>query len=118
MVYTKHFCAKCASGQIRHNCSSGGRAKYPCKACGHQGYFQPAAVEKVRQCVQVDQVLLERVSLRSIMRLAGVARNTIAKRMNKSAATGPVAAVSAVEKGPEKAVGGVGVRRNVDVCGP
>ena len=49
MVYTQHYCAKCASEQIRRNGHSGGRAKYQCKACGHQGYLQPAAVEKARQ---------------------------------------------------------------------
>ena len=48
MVYTQHYCANCASEQIRRNGHSGGRAKYQCKACGHQGYFQPAAVEKAR----------------------------------------------------------------------
>ena len=74
MVYTQHVCAKCASEQIRRNGSSGGRAKYPCKACGYQGFFQPASVEKARQYAQVDQLLLERTSLRSIVRLTGVAR--------------------------------------------
>ena len=34
--------------QSRRNGHSGGRAKYRCKACGHQGYFQPAALEKAR----------------------------------------------------------------------
>jgi len=48
MVYTQHYCAKCASEQIRRNGHSGGRAKYQGKACGHQGYFQPAAAEKAR----------------------------------------------------------------------
>ena len=43
MVFTQHYCAKCASEQIRRNGHSGGRAKYQCKACGHQGYLQPAA---------------------------------------------------------------------------
>ena len=49
MVYTQHYCAKCASEQIRRNGHSGGRVKYQCKSCGHQGYFEPAAVEKARQ---------------------------------------------------------------------
>jgi transposase-like protein len=106
MIYTQHFCAKCASEQIRRNGSSGGRAKYQCKACGHQGYFQPAVVEKAPQYAQVDQLLLERVSLRSIVRLTGGARNTIAKRVKKSTATSPSAAAPAAEKGTEKAVGG------------
>ena len=106
MVYTQHVCAKCAGEQIRRNGSSGGRAKYQCKACGHQGYFQPAAIEKARQYAQVDQLLLERNSLRSIVRLTGVARNTIAKRVKKSAAARACAAAPAPEKGAKKAVGG------------
>ena len=91
MVFTQHYCAKCASEQIRRNGHSGGRAKYECKACGHQGYFQPAAVEKARQYAQVDQLLAGRNSLRSIARATGVARNTIAKRVKKSvaASSGP-----------------------------
>jgi len=110
MVYTQHYCAKCASEQIRRNGHSGGRAKYQCKACGHRGYFQPAAVEKARQYAQVDQLLLERNSLRSIARATGVARNTIAKRVKKSVATGPAAAAPAAETSAKKAVGGVGTR--------
>ena len=108
MVYTQHFCAKCASEQIRRNGQSGGRAKYQCKACGHQGYFQPAAVEKARQYAQVDQLLLERNSLRSIARATGVARNTIAKRIKKSGASEPATAPPALEKGPTETVGGLG----------
>ena len=106
MVFTQHYCAKCASEQIRRNGHSGGRAKYQCKVCGHQGYFQPAAVEKARQYAQVDQLLAERNSLRSIARATGVARNTIAKRVKKSAAASAPAASPAPEKGAKKAVGG------------
>ena len=76
--------AKCASEQIRRNGHSGGRAKYQGKAFGHQGFAQPAAVEKARQYALVDQLLLKRNSLRSIARATGVARNTIAKRVKKA----------------------------------
>ena len=110
MVYTQHYCAKCASEQIRRNGHSGGRAKYQCKACGHQGYFQPAAVEKARQYAQVDQLLLERNSLRSIARATGVARNTIAKRVKRSAAASPVVTPAAAEKSATQALGGIGTR--------
>ena len=109
MVYTQHYCAKCASEQIRRNGHSGGRAKYQCKAYGHQGYFQPAAVEIARQYAQVDQLLLERNSLRSIARATGVARNT-AKRVKKSAAASPVVAPAAAEKSATQARGSVGTR--------
>ena len=108
MVYTQHYCAKCASEHIRRNGHSGGRPKYQCKACGHQGYFQPAAVEKARQYAQVDQLLLERNSLRSIARATGVARNTIAKRVKKSDGPSPATAPPAPEKGPAEALGGPG----------
>ena len=74
MVYTQHFCAKCASEQIRRNGQRGGQAKYQCRADGHQGYFQPAAVEKARSYARVDQLLLERNSLRCIARATGGGR--------------------------------------------
>ena len=99
MIYTQHVCAKCASEQIRRDGSSGGRAKYQCKACGHQGYFQPASVEKARQYAQVDQLLRERNSLRSIVRLTGIARNTVAKRVKKSADASAPTAPPAAQKG-------------------
>ena len=105
MVFTQHYCAKCASEQIRRNGHSGGRAKYQCKACGHQGYFQPAAVEKARQYAQVDQLLAERNSLRSIARATGVARNTIAKRVKKSVAAGSGPAPSPARAGAAAAGG-------------
>jgi transposase-like protein len=110
MVYTQHLCAKCASEQIRRNGSSGGRAKYQCKACGHQGYFAPAAVEKARRYEQVDRLLLERNSLRSIARATGVARNTIAQRIKKSRASAAAAAPLAPETGAEEAVGSARTR--------
>ena len=105
MVFIQHYCAKCASEQIRRNGHSGGRAKYQCKACGHQGYFQPAAVEKARQYVQFGQSLAERNSLRSIARATGVARNTIAKWVKKSVTAGSGPAPSPVEAGAAAAGG-------------
>ena len=105
MVYIQHYCARCVSEQIRRNGHSGGRAKYQGKACGHQGYFQPVAVEKARQYAQVDQLLLKRNSLRSIARATGVARNTIAKRIKKSAAASPIVAPTAAEKSAMQALG-------------
>ncbi len=49
MVFTQHYCAQCASDQIRRNGHSGGRAKYQCKSCGHQGYFRAVLVEEARR---------------------------------------------------------------------
>ena len=112
MICTQRYCAKCAGEQIRRNGHSSGRAKYQCKGCGNQGYFQPAAVEKARQYEQVDQLLLKRNSLRSIAiaRATGVARNTVAERVKESAAASPVVAPAAAEKSATQAPGSVGTR--------
>ena len=108
MVYTQHFCAKCGSDQIRRNGSSQGHAKYQCKACGHQGRFEPAAAAKAVQYAQVDALLGERNSQRSIARVTGVARTTVASRLKKSAGRQPPVAALAAEKTPKKAVGSAG----------
>ena len=83
MVYTQHFCAKCGSDQIRRNGHSQGHARYQCKACRHQARFVPAAVAKAVQYAQVDELLSERNSQRSIVRLTGVSRMSIAQRIKK-----------------------------------
>ncbi|WP_310392243.1 hypothetical protein [Hymenobacter sp.] len=105
MVYTQHFCAKCGSDQIRRNGHSQGHARYQCKTCRYQARFEPAAVAKAAQYAQVDQLLGERNSQRSIVRVTGVSRMSIAKRIKKSAGQQPAAAAPAAEKGPEKALG-------------
>jgi transposase-like protein len=84
MVFTQHLCAHCGSEQIMRNGSKGGRAKYKCKACLRQGYFEPASVRKALLMAQVDALLLERNSQRSIARVTGIARMTIAKHLKKS----------------------------------
>ena len=85
MVFTQHFCAACGSEHTRRNGSAGGHAKYQCKGCGHQARFTPAAVVKAVQYAQVDDLLSERNSQRSIARVTGVSRVTIASRIKKSA---------------------------------
>ena len=109
MVFTQHFCAACGSEHIRRNGSSGGHAKYQCKGCGYQARFTPAAVAKAVQYAQVDELLSERNSQRSIARMTGVSRVTIASRIKKSgdglASTAPIAA----QKGAGKEVGSLGV---------
>jgi hypothetical protein len=92
-------------------------------AGGLNTHAKPAATKAIssplaRQYAPVDQLLLERNSLRRIVRLTGVARNTMAKRVKKSAAAGSAAAPAAAEKGAEAARGGAGTRCAVDVCGP
>lgn len=94
MVTTHHACGRCSSLKIRKNGSSGGRAKYQCTSCGHQGYFQPAAPARAARYAQVEKLLVERVSQRGIVRLTGVSRMTVAKLAKKSAETPPYLATA------------------------
>lgn len=106
MVTTQHTCARCGSEQIRRNGHSGGHARYQCKACGYQARFVPAAAERAARYAQVEKLLAERNSQRSIVRVTGVARMTVAKLAKKSAAREPALAASAAEKSATQAVGG------------
>lgn len=108
MVYTQHFCAKCGSDQIRRNGHSQGHARYQCKECRYQARFVPAALAKAGQYEQVDKLLRERNSQRSIVRATGVARMTIAKLLKKSPSQLPAVAASTPEKSAEKALGSAG----------
>ena len=110
MIVTAQLCARCGSDQVRKNGSSGGRAKYQCKACTYQGYLHPAGPARAARYAQVEKLLVERNSQRSIVRATGVSRMSVAKLAKKSAA-GPAAhAPLAAEKGPTKAVGGARTR--------
>ena len=108
MVYTQHLCARCGSEQIRRNGTQGGQPKYQCKACGYQALFVPAAVAKAAQYAQVEALLTERNSQRSIVRATGVARMTIAKLIKKSGAGLASVAASPDEKGPAPETGSPG----------
>ena len=110
MVYTQHFCAKCGSDQIRRNGHSQGHARYQCNACRYQARFVPAAVAKAAQYEQVDRLLGERNSQRSIVRATGVSRMSVAKRIKKSTGQQPAVAPPAAEKSAEKALGGARTR--------
>lgn len=92
MIQTTLLCAKCGSAALRKNGHSKGKAKYLCTACRHQAVFEPAAPRKATQYAQVEKLLLERNSQRSIVRATGVARMTVAKLAKKSAGQLPVAA--------------------------
>ena len=105
MVTTQRYCAACGSEHIRRNGSAAGHAKYQCKACGHQARFVPAAVARAVRYAQVDKLLREGNSQRSIVRVTGVSRTTVAGRIKKSVVGLATAAPVAVEKGAEKAVG-------------
>ena len=110
MVYTQHLCARCGSEHIRRNGTQGGQPKYQCKACGYQARFVPAAVAKAAQYAQVEALLTERNSQRSIMRATGVARMTIAKLLKKSGVSLAPAATSPDEKGPAPPTRSAGTR--------
>lgn len=67
-------------------------------------------MRKVVQYEQVDALLGERNSQRSIARVTGVARMTIASRIKKSAGRQPPVAALAVEETPKEAVASAGTR--------
>ena len=106
MILTSRLCGRCASDQVRKNGSSGGRAKYQCKACTYQGYLHPAGPARAARYAQVEKLLVERNSQRSIVRATGVSRMTVAKLAKKSGASRPAPAAPAAEKGATQALGG------------
>ena len=110
MVTPLHLCAACGSEHIRRNGSAAGRAKYQCKTCGHQARFVPAAVARAVRYAQVEELLGERNSQRSIVRVTGVARLTVAGRVKESLGGPAATAPAAAETGAKKAVGGAGTR--------
>ena len=101
--------AQCGSGQVRRNGSKNGQPKYQCTACRYQSLFEPAAARKAAQYAQVDALLSERNSQRSIARLTGVARMTIAKRSKKASLPSPPLpprrSAKAQRKGPAQTLG-------------
>ena len=107
MIVTTQLCGRCGSEQVRKNGSSGGRAKYQCKACAFQGYVHPAGPGRAVRYAQVDKLLVERNSQRSIVRATGVSRMTVAKLVKKSATAKHAPAAPAAEKSPTPRVGGV-----------
>jgi transposase-like protein len=109
MVTTIHTCAKCGSADIRRNGHSNGHARYQCKACGYQARFVPAAVAKALQYAQVEALSVERNSQRSIARITGVARMTVAKRLKKSSGRFAAAAPATSEKGAAPGMGNPGI---------
>lgn len=89
MIQTTLCCGKCGSNALRKNGHSKGNAKYLCTSCRHQAVFEPAAPRKAAQYTQVEKLLLERNSQRSIVRATGVSRMTVAKLAKKSADRAP-----------------------------
>ena len=99
MIQITLCCGKCGSSTLRKNGHSKGRAKYLCLACRHQAVFDPAAPRKAAQYAQVEKLLLERNSQRSIVRATGVARMTVAKLAKKSPGPAATAAQAASATG-------------------
>ena len=98
MVTTYRLCAACGGAHIRRNGSSQGHAKYQ------------SAVARALRYAQVEQLLVERNSQRSIVRVTGVARMTVAKLLKKGAGRQPALASPAAEKGPTPGMGGARTR--------
>ena len=95
MLQTTLTCAKCGSSALRKNGTSGGKAKYQCKDCRYQAVLAPAMPARAVRYEQVTKLLAERNSQRSIVRVTGVARMTVAKLAKKSAGHPPAAAPTA-----------------------
>ena len=66
----------------------------------------PAAAARAVRYAQVEQLLVERNSQRSIVRVTGVSRMTVAKLAKKSAGGPPAFAPLAAKKGPAPRMGG------------
>ena len=81
---TQPICARCGSEQIRRNVHSGGHARYQCKSCGYQSRFVPAAAERAARYAQVEKLLAERNSQRSMVCVTGLARMMVAKLARKA----------------------------------
>ena len=79
MVTMQHLCAACGGEHIRLNGSSQGHAKYQCTSCSHQARFVPAAAARAVRYEQLEKLLVERNSQRSIVRVTGIVRMTVAK---------------------------------------
>ena len=59
------------------------QSKYRCYDCGHQAVFAPAAPGRAARHEQVMKLLGERNSQRSVVRVTGVARMTVARWIKK-----------------------------------
>lgn len=79
---TTQSCRRCASDQVRKN-SSGGRAKYQCRAYACRGYLRPPGPARAARCAQVQKLLVERNSPRSIVRAMGISSMMVAKLAKK-----------------------------------
>lgn len=81
----KHYtCSRCGSANLRKNGHSAeGRSRYHCKDCQFYGTISEVAQQRADRYQQVEQLLLERTSLRGIQRVTRVSRPTISKLIKK-----------------------------------
>jgi insertion element IS1 protein InsB len=87
MIKLEIECRRCTGVDLVKNGSVQGRAKYSCKACGYQGYFTSVKASREAKYELVEKLLVERNSQRSIVRITGVSRMTIARLIKKAKAT-------------------------------
>ena len=81
--------ARCDSEHIRLKGAQGDQTKYQCQTFGYQARFVSASVAKAAHYVQVETLLTERNSQRSILLATGVARMTIVKLLKRAALVSP-----------------------------
>src|SRR5512145_2825073 len=75
-----HHCPQCGSENlVKNGHDYKGSQKYACKQCGRYGTLQAQRGYSEPQRAQVQQAVLERVSLRGLERLLGISRQTIAR---------------------------------------
>jgi len=81
---TYQTCARCTSTNLRKNgLSAEKRQRYHCKDCNFYGTISDVEQKRVERYQQVENLLLERTSLRGIQRVTGVSRPTINKLIKK-----------------------------------
>lgn len=79
-----HTCSRCDSVNLRKNgLSAEKRQRYHCKDCNFYGTISDMEQKRTQRYQQVEELLLERTSLRGIQRVTGVSRPTISKLIKK-----------------------------------
>ena len=81
---THHVCSHCQSTNLRKNgLSAERRQRYHCKDCNFYGTISDVQQKRAERYQQVEELLLERTSLRGIQRVTRVSRPTISKLIKK-----------------------------------
>jgi IS1 family transposase/transposase-like protein len=96
------ICPKCGSSHtIKNGSIHHGKKKYTCKDCGYQFIENPTNITVSAETKQlIDQLLLERISLRGIARVSGVSWSWLQNCVNQKLGRIPrKAKISAKSKG-------------------